>query len=100
MIAAGTWRAYPLSAGQAVCLLTAGIVHTGIAYALYFWGVEKLPAQTSALLSYIDPVTAVLLSAVFLHEKMTVWTLTGAALILGSAAFSERKGSADPDRTD
>ena len=100
MIAAGTWRAYPLSAGQAVCLLTAGIVHTGIAYALYFWGVEKLPAQTSALLSYIDPVTAVLLSAVFLHEKMTVWTLIGAALILGSAAFSERKGSADPDRTD
>lgn len=98
MIAAGTWRTYPLTAGQAVCLLTAGIVHTGIAYALYFWGVEDLQAQTSALLSYIDPVTAVLLSAGLLHERMTVWTGIGAVLILGSAAFSERQAGSDPDR--
>lgn len=65
------------------------IVHTGVAYALYFGCMEKLPAQTLALFSYIDPVVAVLLSALLLHEKLSVLTLIGAVLVLGSAVLSE-----------
>ena len=91
MIAAGTMKSYPLEAGQSLALLTVGILHTGIAYAIYFGAIENLPAQTSALLSYIDPVTAVLLSALFLHEPLTGLSAVGAALILGSAMAGELK---------
>lgn len=70
-------------------LLVLGIVHTGIAYVLYFGGIKELPAQTSALLSYIDPVSAIILSAVFLREGLTVSGLVGAVLVLGSTLLSE-----------
>ncbi len=65
------------------------IVHTGVAYALYFSSFENLPTETLALFSYIDPVVAVLLSAFILHEKMTVFTVIGAVLILGAAIWGE-----------
>lgn len=70
-------------------LLVLGIVHTGIAYALYFGGIKELPAQTSALLSYIDPVSAIILSAVFLGEGLTAAGFVGAVLVLGATLFSE-----------
>lgn len=70
-------------------LLVLGIVHTGIAYALYFGGIKELPTQTSALLSYIDPVSAIILSAVFLGEELTAAGFVGAVLVLGATLFSE-----------
>lgn len=73
-----------------VLLLVAGIVHTGAAYALYFGSIMALPVQTVALYSYIDPILAVVLSAVLLREPMTVGGVIGAVLILGAAFFSER----------
>jgi drug/metabolite transporter (DMT)-like permease len=51
--------------------------------------VHKLSAQTVAIFSYIDPVVAILLSALFLQEPMTVWGWVGAVLILGSTLVSE-----------
>ena len=75
-------------------LLIVGIVHTGMAYAMYFGSMDKLRAQTIALFSYIDPVTALILSAVILHEHMSVYGMAGAVLILGAAAISEYEGSA------
>ena len=74
-------------------LIIVGIVHTGIAYALYFGSVEGLKAQTVALFSYVDPITAILLSAVILQERMTIWGILGTILILGSAIFSELEHS-------
>ena len=85
----GTLHAYQLSASGAVMVLVTGIVHTGIAYAMYFGAVEKLPAQTSALFSYIDPVTAVLLSALLLREPLSATGWFGTVLIIGSAILSE-----------
>ena len=70
-------------------LLVLGIVHTGTAYTLYFGGIKELPAQTSALLSYIDPVSAIILSAVFLREGLTATGSIGAVLVLGATLFSE-----------
>lgn len=72
-------------------LITVGILHTGIAYALYFGSVGSLPAHTTAILSYIDPVTAILLSALVLKEELTAFGILGAVLILGSAVLSESK---------
>ncbi|MBQ9044373.1 MAG: EamA family transporter [Oscillospiraceae bacterium] len=68
---------------QAVALLlVVGVVHTGVTYALYFSSMDGLRAQTVALASYIDPVVAVAVSALFLHEQMTALQWVGAALVL------------------
>lgn len=71
-----------------VLLITVGIVHTGIAYALYFNSLKKLKAQTAAVFTYIDPVVAIMTSF-FLKEKMSTLCIIGGLLILGSAIFSE-----------
>lgn len=78
-----------VTAPVVLLLLAAGIIHTGIAYALYFGSIEKIPAQTAALFSYIDPITAVILSAAVLHEKMTTAAAVGAVMVLGAAVLSE-----------
>ena len=66
-----------------------GIVHTGIAYALYFGSMEKLKAQTIAVFSYIDPVSALLFSALLLNEPLSPAGAAGAVLIIASALISE-----------
>ena len=70
-------------------VLLVGIVHTGIAYALYFGSMPGLKAQSIAVMSYIDPVFALILSAVVLHEKLSLFGIIGAVLIIGSALVSE-----------
>ncbi len=74
----------------AILLLVVSIVHTGMTYALYFGSIGHLSAQTAALLSYIDPVVAVLLSALVLREPLGLTGIFGAALVLGSTMVSER----------
>ena len=83
------FAAIRLDSRAAVLVLIVGIVHTGVAYAMYFGSMKRLRAQTIALLSYIDPVFALLLSAAVLHEPITPLGRLGAALILGSALVGE-----------
>ncbi|MBQ6397817.1 MAG: DMT family transporter, partial [Oscillospiraceae bacterium] len=66
-----------------------GLVNTALAYLLYFTGLQKLPASSVALLSYADPVSALLFAALLLHESMTSLQLFGAVLILGGAILGE-----------
>ena len=73
-----------------VIILILGIVHTGIAYCLYFSGLGNLPVHTIAILGYLEPVVSVFCSAVFLHEPMGIAGWIGAVLILGAAVISER----------
>lgn len=72
-----------------VLLLVVGVIHTGFAYTLYFSSIQKLPAQTAAIFSYIDPVISLVLSALILGERMGVSGVIGAVLILGSTFLSE-----------
>lgn len=72
-----------------VPLLIVGIVHTGFAYWLYFGALGQLPSQTVALFSYLDPVIAIILSALLLREPLGWQGIVGAVLILGSALYSE-----------
>lgn len=72
-----------------IMILVVGIVHTGIAYTLYFRSMEHLSSQTVAVLSYIDPVSALILSAIFLGEPMSIRGIAGAVLILGAALIGE-----------
>ena len=75
-----------------VMLAILGTVHTGFAYALYFGGIRDVNAQTVAILSYLDPVLSIFLSAWILRERLDVFSVTGAVLILGSALYSELPG--------
>ena len=70
-------------------LLLVGVVHTGFAYVLYFGSIPRVPAQTAALLSYLDPVVAVILSLTVLHEPMSLSAAVGAVLVLGAMVCSE-----------
>lgn len=72
-----------------VLVLVVGILHTGVTYALYFGSMAHLKAQTVAIFSYIDPIVAILLSAVLLQEKMDGLTILGTVMILGAAVYSE-----------
>lgn len=72
-----------------VYMLIVGIVHSGLAYTLYFSSIKELPSQKVALLSYIDPLVAILLSALWLKEPMGPWQIIGGALILGFTLLNE-----------
>ena len=79
------------SAGTIALLVIVGIVHTGFAYVLYFGSMDGLKAQSIAMLSYIDPVTALLLSALVLREPLSAAGIVGAIMILFSAVFAEKR---------
>ncbi len=66
-----------------------GVVHTGLAYLLYFSSVKRIPAATAAVLSYIDPAVALILSYTVLGEEFTLTGFLGIVLILLSMIISE-----------
>ena len=66
-----------------VCLLVVGIFHTGITYCLYFSSLKAIPGQSAAILSYIDPLVAVLISVTVLQEPLSAQQTLGGTLILG-----------------
>ncbi len=72
-----------------ICLLIVGLVHTGITYCMYFSSLRELPGQKAAILSYIDPLVAVLISVTVLGETMTLWQIIGGILILGFTCWNE-----------
>ena len=79
------------AAEDIVWVLVIGLVNTGLAYYLYFSSLQKLPGQTVALVCYIDPLTALLVSGAFLGEKLLGVQIAGAVLILGGACLGELK---------
>ncbi len=92
LITAGVQEFAILTLPQILLLLAVGIVHTGVAYWLYFGSMDALSGQTIAVYSYIDPAFAVVLSVAVLGENPGVLGIIGAVLILGSTLFSEWNG--------
>lgn len=72
-----------------VALLIVGLLHTGVTYCMYFTALKDLPGQTTAILSYIDPLVAILLSVFVLHEQMTIIQIIGGLFILGFTLWNE-----------
>lgn len=72
-----------------IFLIIIGLVHTGLAYLMYFTGMKKLKGQSVAVLSYTDPISAILMSGLFLGEALTSLQLLGGLLILGATFYSE-----------
>ena len=72
-----------------ICLLILGLFHTGVTYCLYFSSLKELKGQEVSILSYIDPLVAVLVSVVILGESMTAMQALGGAMILGFTLLNE-----------
>lgn len=72
-----------------ICLLIVGLVHTGLTYCLYFSSLKELPGQEAAILSYIDPLVAVVIGVLLLGEPLSWQQLLGGGLILGFTLWNE-----------
>ena len=85
----GGSRLYELDEIGWLNLLIVGLVHTGMTYCMYFSALKELPGQKAAILSYIDPLVAVVVSVTVLGEIMTAEQAVGGMLILGFTLFNE-----------
>ena len=72
-----------------ICLLIVGLVHTGITYCLYFTSLKELSGQEAAILSYMDPLVAVVIGVLVLKEPLSWQQLVGGLLILGFTLLNE-----------
>ncbi len=72
-----------------ILLAIVGVIHTGFAYLLYFGALKKLKSQTAAILSYIDPASAIILSSIIFAQLPTAYELVGVVLIMSAALLSE-----------
>ena len=78
----------------AVNLMVVGVFHTGICYCMYFSSLRYLKGQEATILSYIDPVVAVILSVAVLHEPVSPLQAAGGFMILGFTVLNEWDGAA------
>ena len=90
------FREVSLDTTAIILIITVGIVHTGIAYVMNLGSVARVPAATVAVLSYTDPIVAIILEAIITMSVPSLNVIAGAVLILGAAAVSsiESKKSA------
>lgn len=72
-------------------IILLGVINTGLGFLLFFSGLQKLKGQSMAMLSYVDPLVAILISGVILQEQMTIIQMFGGALLLGSTLVSENQ---------
>ena len=100
LLLTGGFSTEGFSVSATVLLLVVGVVHTGIAYALYFGSMDGLRVQTVAILSYIDPVSALLFSAFLLREPLSPLNILGAVMIIGSAMVSEIRKAGPQESVD
>lgn len=91
LLVSGEPMPFPLDGRDIVWVLVIGCVNTGLAYYLYFSSLQQLPGQTVALICYVDPLTALIVSAAFLGETLGMVQFAGAVLILGGACLGELK---------
>ena len=83
----------PAAPSDIAPLLVLGLLNTGVGCFFYFTSVGKLPVQSVAVLGYLEPLSAVVLSALILGEPLGAAQIVGAVLIVGGAAFCELSDS-------
>ena len=91
VLLSGDIRVHTLDGRGLACLIALGFVHTGIVYCLFFASLTRLSGQRAAILSYIDPLVAVMISVLVLREPMSLWQTVGGIMILAFTLFNEIK---------
>jgi RarD protein len=79
-----------------ILLVIVGVIHTGAAFILFFSSIQELEGQIIAIFSYIDPISAIVMSSLLLHEKMTGLQILGGLLITGAAFGGDFIGKTQP----
>lgn len=77
--------------GNILPTLILGLINTGVGCYLYFSSIGQLKVQTVAVCGYLEPLSAVMLSAFVLKEQMLPLQILGAVLIIGGAVVCECK---------
>ena len=82
---------FTLETSGIINLLIVGLIHTGLAYILYFSSLKDMEGQQVAIMSYIDPLVAVMVSVFILKEEIALVQVIGGALILCFTLLNEIK---------
>jgi len=93
VLVTGGFSFIQITGDSVLMMLVLGIFHGGVGFYLFFSGMGGLKGQSIAVLSYVDPLTSLMISALVIGEKMTLLQMIGAALLLGSTLLSEVSGS-------
>ena len=87
----------PTTLGSYGALATLGLVHTALAGIIFLGGLRATRTDHAAILTYAEPVAAVLFAAAFLAEKLTLWTLVGGAMVVvGGVIVAQLSPAAEP----
>jgi len=82
-----TVRWTPAAIGSVVYLALFG---SALAFVVYFWLLDKLPATRLSLITYAVPVVAVTVGTLALDEPLTARIVAGAALVMAGVALAGR----------
>jgi RarD protein len=82
-------QAFSMGTTGWVALLFLGIFYSGVCYAIYFTTIAHLPGREVALLSYADPLVAVLCSVLILREGITIMQIIGGVILIGFTLYNE-----------
>ena len=83
---------FPADTAGTAALVALCLVNTGLACYMYFSSMNRLPARAVALFGYVDPVSALIFSAVFLHDRLGAVQILGAVLVFAGAAWGQSRG--------
>ncbi len=91
LIKGGFLTSLPKAPVQWLWLVFLGLLNTGIGCYLYFSSIGSIPVQSVSILGYIEPLSALIFSVLFLKEEFILIQIIGAILILSGAVFSNIK---------
>ena len=79
-----------LSTANLLGFVYLGLIGTGVAYALWFRGIDKLKASAVSYLGLMSPVVATLIGFVLLDQSFTRIQLMGIAIVLLSVLIGQQ----------
>lgn len=82
----------PTAPGAYAALAVLGIVHTAMSGIVFLGGLRRVRTDRAAILTYAEPVSAVLLAALFLGEPLTVPTIVGGTMVVVGGVIVSRLG--------
>lgn len=85
------FKLFEIERSSILFLILLGLINTGVGFWLFFSGMQKMSGQTIAMLSYVDPFVAILISGLILKEQFTLLQVIGGLLLLGSTFVSETR---------
>ncbi|MGH9186211.1 MAG: EamA family transporter, partial [Acidimicrobiales bacterium] len=77
--------------GAAASVGVLGVLGTGIAFALMATLVGRVGGPRASFITYLIPVVALVLGAVFREDRVSAWALLGVVLVIGGAVLASRR---------